>query len=128
MSLFAMKKYLINGALVLLAGFNFASCSETESDFIPVAEQKVRAFEEVFKEVYGEIDPHQRWGFTDVMIVANGDSIEPTIIDEEPISTRSFMAGSRAVINVNGNEWRVCPELGATEEDDVTAYKKMVDR
>ena len=117
-----MKKYLINGALVLLAGFNFASCSETESDFIPVAEQKVRAFEEVFKEVYGEIDPHQRWGFTDVMIVANGDSIEPTIIDEEPISTRSFMAGSRAVINVNGNEWRVCPELGATEEDDVTAY------
>ena len=117
-----MKKYLINGALALLAGFNFASCSDTESDFVPVAEQKVRAFEEVFKEVYGEIDPHQRWGFTDVMIVANGDSIEPTIIDEEPISTRSFMAGSRAVINVNGNEWRVCPELGETEEDDVTAY------
>lgn len=117
-----MKKYLINGVLALFAGIYLASCADTETDYVPLAEQKVRAFEEVFKEVYGEIDPHQRWGFTDMMIVANGDSIEPTIIYEEPISTRTFRAGTRAVINVNGNEWRVCPELGETEEDDVTAY------
>lgn len=93
-----MKKYLINGALALLAGFNLASCSEKESDFVPVAEQKVRAFEEVFKEVYGEIDPHQRWGFTDVMIMANGDSVEATLIEDtvENVNTRPFQMAARA--------------------------------
>ena len=93
-----MKKYLINGALALLAGFYLASCSEKESDFVPVAEQKVRAFEEVFKEVYGEIDPHQRWGFTDVMIMANGDSVEATLIEDtiENAYTRPVQMATRA--------------------------------
>ena len=80
-----MKKYLINGALALFAGAFVVGCAEKESDFVPLAEQKAKAFEEVFKEVYGEIDPYQRWGFTDHMVLANGDSVEATVIDEIPV-------------------------------------------
>jgi hypothetical protein len=85
MRFIAMKKYLINGALALFAGAFVVGCAEKESDFVPLAEQKAKAFEEVFKEVYGEIDPYQRWGFTDHMVLANGDSVEATVIDEIPV-------------------------------------------
>ena len=80
-----MKKYLINGALALFAGAFVVGCAEKESDFVPLAEQKAKAFEEVFKEIYGEIDPYQDWGFTDHMVLANGDSVEATVIDEIPV-------------------------------------------
>lgn len=90
----AMKKYLIKGALALFAGALIVSCSEKETEYVPVAQQKAKAFEDVFKEVYGDnIDPYQRWGFTDQMIVANGDSVEPTVIEEIP--TRSLMHDSQ---------------------------------
>ena len=39
-----MKKYLINGVLALFAGFYLASCADTETDYVPIAEQKARAF------------------------------------------------------------------------------------
>ena len=58
-----MKKYLIKGALALFAGVFFFSCAEKESEYVPVAQLKVKAFDEVFKEVYGDIDPYQDWGF-----------------------------------------------------------------
>ena len=64
------------------------SCAEKESEYVPLAQQKVKAFDEVFKEVYGDnIDPYQNWGFSDRMTVANGDSVEPTVIDEIPTRT-----------------------------------------
>lgn len=60
-----MKKYLIKGALALFAGTLVLSCAEKESEYVPVAQQKVKAFEDVFKEVYGDnIDPYQDWGFS----------------------------------------------------------------
>lgn len=84
----AMKKYLIKGALALFAGAFLFSCAEKESEYVPLAQQKVKAFDEVFKEVYGDnIDPYQNWGFSDRMTVANGDSVEPTVIDEIPTRT-----------------------------------------
>ena len=49
-----MKKYLINGVLALFAGIYLVSCADTETDYVPLAEQKAKAFEEVFKEVYME--------------------------------------------------------------------------
>ena len=83
-----MKKYLIKGVLALFAGTLVLGCSEKENEYVPLAQQKVKAFEDVFKEVYGDnIDPYQKWGFTDRMIVANGDSVEPTVIDEIPTRT-----------------------------------------
>ena len=60
-----MKKYLIKGALALFGGTLVLSCAEKESEYVPVAQQKVKAFEDVFKEVYGDnIDPYQDWGFS----------------------------------------------------------------
>ena len=59
-----MKKYLINGALALFAGAFVVGCAEKESDFVPLAEQKAMAYEQVFKEIYGKIDPYQDWGFS----------------------------------------------------------------
>ena len=116
-----MKKYLVKGALALFGGAFLFSCAEKESEYVPLAQQKVKAFEEVFKEVYGDnIDPYQRWGFTDKMEIANGDDVEPTEVDEVVI-TRSFRAGTRS-IDVNGNLWKDCPEVGTKEEADVLAY------
>lgn len=122
-----MKKYLIKGALALFTGAFLFSCSEKETEYVPVAQQKVQAFEEVFKEVYGDnIDPYQRWGFSDRSNIANGDSVEPTIIDEEPALIRTFRAGTRSIIDVNGNEWDDYPGLDTDEEDDVTAYVRSL--
>jgi hypothetical protein len=84
-----MKKYLIKGALALFAGALVLSCAEKESEYVPVAQQKAKAFEDVFKEVYGDnIDPYQKWGFSDRMIIANGDSVEFEDLDD-------VVAGSR---------------------------------
>lgn len=118
-----MKKYLIKGVLALFVGALLFSCSEKESEYVPLAQQKVQAFEEVFKEVYGDnIDPYQRWGFSDKSNIANGDDVEPTIIDEEPALIRTFRAGTRGNINVNGNEWDDYPTLETNEAKDVANY------
>lgn len=86
----AMKKYLIKGALALFAGAFLFSCAEKESEYVPLAQQKAKAFEDVFKEVYGDnIDPYQKWGFSDKMIIANGDSVEFEEFDDVAAGTRS---------------------------------------
>ena len=78
-----MKKYLINGVLALFAGFYLASCAEKETDYVSIAEQKAKAFEEVFKELYGEIDPHQDWGFGSgrIEVDPNDTSIVVEVVD-----------------------------------------------
>ena len=84
-----MKKYLIKGALALFAGAVLFSCAEKESEYVPLAQQKAKAFEDVFKEVFGDnIDPYQKWGFSDKMTIANGDSVEFEEFDD-------VVAGSR---------------------------------
>ena len=99
-----MKKYLIKGALALFTWTLVFGCSEKETEYVPLAQQKVKAFEDVFKEVYGDnIDPYQRWGFTDQMIVANGDSVEPTVIEEIPTRslTRAGQMPNRAFTRIS---------------------------
>ena len=78
-----MKKYLINGALALFAGAFALSCSEKESDFVTLSDQKARAYEEVFKELYGEPDPYQDWGFRSgkIEIDPNDTSLVVEVID-----------------------------------------------
>ena len=78
-----MKRYLIKGALALIAGLFITSCShETEVSYTPVQEQKAEQFEQAFKAAFTDnIDPNQDWGF-DIDQVA---------------STRQA--------NPNGNEW-----------------------
>ena len=97
----AMKKYLIKGALALFAGCLFFSCAEKESEYVPVAQQKVKAFDEVFTEVYGDnIDPYQKWGFSDKMVIANGDSVEFEDLDDVVAGSRNR---TRAVAFTRGN-------------------------
>ena len=78
-----MKRYLIKGALALIAGLFITSCShETQIDYTPVQDQKVNQFEKAFKAAFTDnIDPNQDWGF----------DIEKTSY------TRTA--------NPNGNEW-----------------------
>lgn len=86
-----MKKYLIKGALALFSGGLLFSCAEKESEYVPIAQQKVKAFEDVFKEVYGDnIDPYQDWGFDQGKI--NADELE--IVDA--IDVRGDVAYTRA--------------------------------
>lgn len=61
-----MKRYLINGALALVAGLFITSCShESEVDYTPIQDKKAQEFEQAFKEVFTKnIDPNQDWGYT----------------------------------------------------------------
>ena len=100
-----MKKYLINGVLALFAGIYLVSCADTETDYVPLAEQKAKAFEEVFKEVYGEIDPHQNWGFTTDLTLADLSTAEIVYLDsvvKEESSTRGALTRGH---NANANMW-----------------------
>ena len=115
----AMKKYLVKGALALFGGAFLFSCAEKESEYVPLAQQKVQAFEDVFKEIYGDIDPYQDWGFSSGKVEV--DTSDPSQVVEvvdlggDVAVTRTaafggmnallaFRGGTRAH-NANGNEW-----------------------
>jgi hypothetical protein len=57
-----MKKYLITGALALVACTILTGCHADE-EFTDVIANKLQTYEEVFKEEFGEINPSQDWGF-----------------------------------------------------------------
>ena len=61
-----MKRYLIKGALALIAGLFITSCShETEVDFVPIQDQRTQEFDKAFKEAFtSNIAPNQDWGFS----------------------------------------------------------------
>lgn len=102
-----MKKYLIKGLLALVAGGFAASCADKDVDYVPLAQQKSQAYEKAFEEMIGgKVDPNQDWGF------------ESIALPEEDAATRAMTR----TINVNGNLWNDCPEVGTKEETDVLAY------
>ena len=65
-----MKKYLIIGVLALVTGGFLTSCHDTEGAYSSIVEQKLQAYEQVFKEEFGEIDPNQDWGFGEASTAA----------------------------------------------------------
>lgn len=96
-----MKKYLIKGALALFTGALLFSCSEKETEYVPLAQQKLKTYEEVFKAAYGDIDPYQNWGFSTKMELADESDWEVVYIDSivKVVGTR---AGTREMdINVD---------------------------
>ena len=101
-----MKKYLIKGALALFAGALVVSCAEKESDFVPLAEQKAKAFEEVFKELYGEPDPYQDWGFSSgkVEIDPNDTSLVVNVVD-----LKGYVGYTRAYVAETTASWLLMP-------------------
>lgn len=117
-----MKKYLINGVLALFAGFYLTSCADTETDYVPIAEQKAKAFEEVFKEVYGEIDPHQNWGFTTDLTLADLSTAEivyrDSVVKQESSSRRAHTRTANPEANLWGRTYTNIP-------DPVTVRQKL---
>ena len=139
-----MKKYLIKGALALFAGALILSCAEKESEYVPVAQQKVKAFEEVFKEVYGDnIDPYQDWGFNGgkTNLDPKDESIYVDVVDADGdlVFTRAAAFGGNAVMAFpnrtraaypNANMWAsqgytVPPELTPGQKLRVQYYFQM---
>ena len=58
-----MKKYLITGAMALMAGFYLTSCTHDDVGYSSLYEEKTQTYDKVFKELYGTIDPNHDWGF-----------------------------------------------------------------
>lgn len=82
-----MKKYLITGAMALMAGFYLTSCTHDDVGYSSLYEEKTQTYDKVFKELYGTIDPNHDWGFK-----ALGSSYN---------DTRSLTRGE----DINGNIW-----------------------
>ena len=61
-----MKRILMRGAAMLVLGGFIAACSHDDVDYSPIVEGKLKAYQEVFVDAYGQIDPNQTWGFTSV--------------------------------------------------------------
>ena len=88
-----MKKYLIKGALALVVGGFMASCANDDVEYVPIAQQRTKAYKEAFKELIGgDVDPNQNWGFEKVSIKLGE-------------STAAARAKTRGTVDVNSNEW-----------------------
>ncbi len=57
-----MKKCFLRGAALLVLGGLVASCSQ-DDNWTSVVDSKLKAYDEVFHEEFGTIDPNQTWGF-----------------------------------------------------------------
>ena len=72
-----MKTQLLRGAIALVLGGCIASCSHDEEDYSTYVDSKLKAYQEVFVDAYGTIDPNQNWGFTNSRVTraenANGN-------------------------------------------------------
>lgn len=88
-----MKKYLICGAMALAAGLFITSCTHDDIGYSSLYEEKTQQFDQVFKELYGTIDPNHDWGFK-----ALGDAYD------DNTSTATSRAKTRGE-NVKGNIW-----------------------
>ena len=115
-----MKKYLIKGVLALFGGALMFSCAENETEYVPLAQQKLSAFEDVFKEIYGDPDPYQDWGFSSgkVEVDPNDSSqvVEVVDLDGDIAVTRAVAFGGNGPLlafntantrsaNTNANQW-----------------------
>ena len=86
-----MRKYLITGAMALVAGFYLTSCTHDDIGYDNLYDEKTQSFEKVFKDLYGTIDPNHDWGFT------------PYAIDG--LTTVSATRAATRGHNANANEW-----------------------
>ena len=66
-----MKKYLPKSVLAIVLGGLLVNCSH-DDDWTSLVAGKLLAYEEVFKEEFGAIDPNQNWGFTSRADVTDG--------------------------------------------------------
>ena len=116
-----MKKYLITGALALVACATLTSCHSDDELSGSLVEQKLQTYEQVFKQEFGEINPNQDWGFGTAETLAR-------IRTADEGRTRGTFS--------NGNEWaandradcmyKVPPVLSEDQMDVVRTYFQTV--
>lgn len=80
----------MNGVLALVLGGLAAGCSKDDVEYIPLAIQKAQAYDKLFKETYGEIDPKQNWGFE---AEAEEDTPAEPENDQPKAATRGIASG-----------------------------------
>ncbi len=72
-----MKNLFLTGATALVLGGYLAGCTHDDYDYTSIVESKKQAYQEVFVDAYGSIDPNQTWGFTNLDVTraenANGN-------------------------------------------------------
>lgn len=91
-----MKKYLITGAMALVAGFYLTSCTHDDVGYDNLYDEKTQSFDKVFKDLYGTIDPNHDWGFT------------PYVLDNLTTEATAGTRGTRALTRgayPNANDW-----------------------
>ena len=105
-----MKKYLMTGLAAVALCAAMTSCSKGGDDIydpnvrvVDNANQAVEKYNQAFLKYVGansvaDIPSNQTWGFG------------------------GYDAAGTRTINVNGNQWKDCPEVGTKEEADVLAY------
>mgnify|MGYP007069883465 CR=1 FL=1 len=102
----SMKKYLMTVAAAVVFGAAFTSCSHDEEVYQPAEpelsnQQKIELakseYAAVFERAFGKVGANVDWGF-------------------------SSKAGTRADVNVNGNQWETVPVVTVEEKNKVFAH------
>ncbi len=108
-----MKKYLICGAMALVAGFYLTSCTHDDIGYDNLYDEKTQTFEKVFKDLYGTIDPNHDWGFTPYVDVADASTTS---------SARALTRGHDARANMWAEEWIVPNALTEAQKNKVRQW------
>lgn len=121
----AMKRYLISGALTLITGLLVISCHDT-SDYMTsasIANQKTTAYDEAFKEFYGDIDPNHTWGFKTLEDNSTSSTRSDNPMFARTMSTRSDVDKANKNSNMWASQGWVIPEtLTVAQKDKVRRY------
>ena len=106
-----MKRYLITGALMLVAGILITSCHDQDIEVVNTIQLRNSNYDEAFKEYYGNIDPNHNWGFKVT----------------ETSASASTRAATRTA-NKNSNQWasqgytNIPDPLTSAQKDKVRRY------
>jgi hypothetical protein len=117
-----MRKYLITGVLALVAGGFLTSCHDTDGVYSSIVEQKLQAYEQVFKEEFGEIDPNQDWGFGETNMSARMRTLTRAEGDEHwgDGNTNHNLWGDP---NADGGAWNYDVPPALTEGQKLRVYR-----
>ena len=119
-----MKKYLITGAMALLAGFYLTSCTHDDIEYSSVYEEKTQTFEKIFHDLYGNINPSHDWGFKSLNSIATANS--RAVAGTRAAGTRGENANANEWADVSNSTgyggWKVPPALTEKQKLRVKAY------
>ena len=109
----AMRKCLIFGTLALVAGLYLASCTDHDTGYDSLYDEKIQTFEKVFNKLYGPIDPQHNWGFTPISVYLGGTTTA---------DVQALTRGHDANANEWATTWVVPDPLTEAQKDKVRRY------